>query len=339
MRKAAQEHWNEAQASGAFPGFPSGASDAFEGMTGNDNDGNDSAFGSSRSIPSTPRPASQGVPGFEAKLTDLRADLPIHILWGSSWFDGNVVEVRGDSIKVHYSGWNASSDDWVDLKRVRLVTEKVSSEVAGTSQPGATAGADELANSGADDLASQTVTGDFPESEQRRLTAQIELANRRLDAQFKAKFGAWVWSRDQVKMISPAIGKVGMFPVHVVHTDRSPILGANLSWNHGENCIGTVGPVFETASDTRFSVRDGYMISGIVVNADKKVRGLQFVCSRIADGKPNVGDSYTSDWFGIAAKDDSGEKIGGDGRMVYGIWLTQGSRGLESVGLVIDPEK
>ncbi|MEZ4227221.1 MAG: agenet domain-containing protein [Polyangiaceae bacterium] len=43
----------------------------------------------------------------------------VEILWGGSWWDGSIVDRRGKSVKVHYTGWGDQWDEWMDASRVR----------------------------------------------------------------------------------------------------------------------------------------------------------------------------------------------------------------------------
>src|SRR5690606_25074298 len=44
---------------------------------------------------------------------------PIDIWYGSTWYAGRVLEVRGTNYKVSYDGWSSSWDEWVDATRLR----------------------------------------------------------------------------------------------------------------------------------------------------------------------------------------------------------------------------
>lgn len=44
----------------------------------------------------------------------------VEIKWGSGWYKGSIVDVKGDQYKVNYNGYNASWDEWVKADRLRL---------------------------------------------------------------------------------------------------------------------------------------------------------------------------------------------------------------------------
>jgi hypothetical protein len=44
----------------------------------------------------------------------------VWIAWGSSWYEGRVIEIEGEtSVRVHYTGWSDASDETVPIDRVR----------------------------------------------------------------------------------------------------------------------------------------------------------------------------------------------------------------------------
>jgi hypothetical protein len=75
-------------------------------------------------IPAVSAPASaaevdQNVPAFDAALKYKKGD-KVRIMWGSKWWAGEILEVQdGDKYKIHYDGWNASSDEVVGNDRLR----------------------------------------------------------------------------------------------------------------------------------------------------------------------------------------------------------------------------
>lgn len=52
----------------------------------------------------------------------LRAGKPgqrVEIEWHGSWWDGEITETRSGLYKVHYTGWGAEWDEWVEPIRLR----------------------------------------------------------------------------------------------------------------------------------------------------------------------------------------------------------------------------
>jgi hypothetical protein len=43
----------------------------------------------------------------------------IEILWGGKWWKGTVIGKKNGLVKVHYTGWSAVWDQWVEPRRVR----------------------------------------------------------------------------------------------------------------------------------------------------------------------------------------------------------------------------
>ncbi len=93
-------------------------------------------------FPSGPRnlPPRGNLPGFAiARGTDVKAGDAIHILWGSRWFTGKVVETAADKVKVHYDQYDATWDEWATLDRVRAAKQPTSA--ASPAPPASTASA------------------------------------------------------------------------------------------------------------------------------------------------------------------------------------------------------
>lgn len=44
----------------------------------------------------------------------------VQILWGGSWYPGVVLDRRGDSYLVSYTGYSSSWDEWVGMDRLRF---------------------------------------------------------------------------------------------------------------------------------------------------------------------------------------------------------------------------
>lgn len=75
------------------------------------------------------RPAKPGrpAPALQAKPTrPARAEAPrvataraVEVLWGGQWWAADVLEIRGDLRRIHYTGWGAEWDEWVGPDRLR----------------------------------------------------------------------------------------------------------------------------------------------------------------------------------------------------------------------------
>ena len=53
-----------------------------------------------------------------------------------SWFQANIVETRDSEFKVHYAGWGAELDEWVDAGRLRPLAASSGLTVARVSNVG-----------------------------------------------------------------------------------------------------------------------------------------------------------------------------------------------------------
>ncbi len=121
----------------------------------------------------------------------------------------------------------------------------------------------------------------------------------------------------------------------IVHPAKLPVIGIDLievNTNAGK-VIANIAPIYEHATDSKsLMAREGYALAAINVNADQWVKGVQFVFMEITPRGFNKGRSYTSKWYGTPAS-GTGQRLGGDGRPVYGIWMYR-SRYVKSLGLI-----
>ena len=65
-------------------------------------------------VPALPR--LQGAPPAPAPAG---ARAAIEVEWGGSWWPAEVLQVRGGSTLIHYTGWASSWDEWVPAGRIR----------------------------------------------------------------------------------------------------------------------------------------------------------------------------------------------------------------------------
>ena len=49
---------------------------------------------------------------------------PVEVSWQGAWYDGRVLDARCDLFKVHYEGWGAEWDEWVEPDRLRRMAPK-----------------------------------------------------------------------------------------------------------------------------------------------------------------------------------------------------------------------
>ncbi|MFL5240521.1 MAG: Tudor-knot domain-containing protein [Gemmataceae bacterium] len=71
--------------------------------------------GATRQVIFPAQPAAQQLP----MPLDPMASKPVEVEWGRSWWPAEILQVNGDKCLVHYTGWNASWDEWVTKDRIR----------------------------------------------------------------------------------------------------------------------------------------------------------------------------------------------------------------------------
>jgi hypothetical protein len=107
------------------------------------------------------------------------------------------------------------------------------------------------------------------------------------------------------------------------HTETSdkPMVGLQFELGEWEGApaVNKLKPLFDRAvADGRGEAvvaRDGYVVGGLEIDADKVVNGLRIIFVQIGDGeKIDAGDTYTSAWIGkptgrALRKIDAGPKL------------------------------
>ncbi len=44
---------------------------------------------------------------------------PVQVLWKGTWYPAHVIGVKGNTLKIHYDGYDSSWDEWVGPNRYR----------------------------------------------------------------------------------------------------------------------------------------------------------------------------------------------------------------------------
>jgi hypothetical protein len=58
----------------------------------------------------------------------------IEVLWGGSFYAAEIITVRGDRYRVHYTDWGTEWDEWVERDRMRAVPHRPPLERAQVGQ-------------------------------------------------------------------------------------------------------------------------------------------------------------------------------------------------------------
>jgi hypothetical protein len=98
-------------------------------------------------------------------------------------------------------------------------------------------------------------------------------------------------------------GGAGGFPFELRSPTQQPVLGFRYTLGNwaGTKALAQLQPLFkpEPAADDTVVARDGYVVSGLEIDAEKFVQAVRVVFARrAADGRLDSGDTYTSPWLG-----------------------------------------
>ena len=106
------------------------------------------------------------------------------------------------------------------------------------------------------------------------------------------------------------------------HPGKLPIVGVDLiTASSKEGSIVTnLAPIYGEATDENsIMATDGYALAGLEVNAGAWVKGVRLIFMKVTPIGFDTSKSYRTEWFG-SRPSGVAEKLGGDGRPVYGFW-------------------
>ena len=175
-----------------------------------------------------------------------------------------------------------------------------------------------------------------PTPQQRNHDNNLKVQMRTIEAAMSEGIGARSESNFPGRYLTvPAGDEVGTSR-YLVHPAKAPVVGLDFvvaPAGNDAHLFTTVVPVFDPdRTDCRVKARQGYGLSGMYVNAGRRVKGIKFIFSRVTDRGFDPDTSYETEWFGTPAG-GAGQKIDSAGRPVYGLWLTK-SNVTNSIGLI-----
>jgi RNA binding activity-knot of a chromodomain len=59
----------------------------------------------------------------------------VEVQQGARWWPAEIVEAKGASYRIHYSGWDASFDEWVTKERIRFLDKKDTFRTENSARP------------------------------------------------------------------------------------------------------------------------------------------------------------------------------------------------------------
>ena len=138
-------------------------------------------------------------------------------------------------------------------------------------------------------------------------------------------------------MFTKLVGKEETPTRTLVHPNSQPMIGLDFALSPGSgDDLAILIPVYDASEKHEIIAKDGYAIGGLNVYADGKILGFQAIFMRVKDNSFNPFDTYEGDWLGTEPEDEESiEKLGGDGRPVFGI-RTHGFTELEGIALIIE---
>ncbi len=166
----------------------------------------------------------------------------------------------------------------------------------------------------------------------------LDIANRRLDHEFKTVNSAPAAQKRYKRWIGTGVGDPGSLPLYAVRAPFSPVVGASILVEPSDKKISVVSPHYSDMGNVEATFRapEGFVITGLNVTAGEFVTAIQFVCHRQTKTGIDSQDLVTSDWFG--EQSGAAQSIGGD-RPVVGFWLNDSIAGLKGIGLFRDPKQ
>ncbi|MGA2499724.1 MAG: FHA domain-containing protein [Tepidisphaeraceae bacterium] len=104
------------------------------------------------------------------------------------------------------------------------------------------------------------------------------------------------------------------------------------------NAFTSQSPLPARDAEQSVRARDGYVVHGLIVDADKSVNAIRIIFVRLNGDRIVPGDTYTSDWLGTP-QTDKPTTLDSNGRRVVGVVCYEGDARLNAIGLALAPEK
>ena len=156
----------------------------------------------------------------------------------------------------------------------------------------------------------------------------------------------WDFQQPPDAQITEQVGGPGGGPRYYYDANRRPVIGVAFTTGEwfGEQCIESLVPLYDDrvpppdGFEVRVPVRgkEGYVVGGLEVDADKFVNAVRIIFVRRTDQGLDLSDTYQSDWLGKPTPGRELRKLAGEGEEIIGIAAHQGII-LDSVGLLYKP--
>jgi hypothetical protein len=113
-----------------------------------------------------------------------------------------------------------------------------------------------------------------------------------------------------------------------------PLLGLDAMNSMRKDGLYSLVPVYSANEDALTIAKTGYAIGGLNVNtAGDSILGFQCIFMKLDGNELDTEDSYLGDWIGEKPAGGSEVLVGGDGRMVSGVWFEGGLK-VNAIGLI-----
>lgn len=126
---------------------------------------------------------------------------------------------------------------------------------------------------------------------------------------------------------SALAGGLGGSPFERFDRQQRPVLG--FRWRLGEwdneQVVAKIEPLFERSplANDVVMAKEGYQVGGVLVESGEFVNAVRVIFVRTRVGELDTDDTYLSDWIG-ASTNAAPHQLGGDGRIVVGVFGRQG---------------
>jgi hypothetical protein len=225
---------------------------------------------------------------------------------------------------------NAAGNPFVDANNSNQMLEKLEGQLAELREKAESEQAKHREKVGS--TSGSQMASDFSE----RLKRKVDINMRRSEMTSALGIG---FDDFKPEMLTKVAGTVSSFKTYLAHVDRRPMIGIDFALQtSGGDTISTMIPVYYESENHMLLAKEGYAIAGLNVHVEKQLLALQPIYMRVDGSKFDPNDSYLGEWVGEQPSAEKITKLAGDGRPVFGIYIS-GMSDVASIALIVDSKK
>lgn len=225
---------------------------------------------------------------------------------------------------------NAPGNPFVDANRLNQMSDQLEGQLTELRKKAESEQAKHREKFGSN--SGSQMASDFSE----RLKRKVDINRRRSEMTSALGIG---FDDFKPEMLTKVAGTVSSFKTYLAHVDRRPMIGIDFALQtSGGDTISTMIPVYSESENHMMLSKEGYAIAGLNVHVEDQLLAIQPIYMKVDGSKFDPNDSYLGEWVGEEPSPEKITKLAGDGRPVFGIYIS-GMSDVASIALIVDPKK